>query len=406
MYKRLTAAIVAAAMLSSCGQAGAQTRAEPHRLDVPLTDASPLPVTVSEVCREEQMRAVWISYIDLAPIISDSEEAFRTGFEEMCRNCRDIGLNTLFVHVRAFGDAYYRSDIFPPAACLPLDARGELLYDPLEIMTETAHAEGLLLHAWINPLRLQTPGVLSSYGDRYRTSSWYGDGSGRVDEVEDSDDLWLDPSHEDVRELIAEGAAEICERYDVDGIHYDDYFYPTTDESFDAECFAADGGDDLSQYRLDCVSEMCAGIYRAVKEVDRSIDVGISPQGNIENNYCYMFADVKRWLTEDGYCDYLVPQVYYGYGNTVKPYYETLEFWRDIDRDKRLIAGLAVYKIGAEDEFTYTDGIIAEQARDALGLGCQGYALYNYISLFDGSQRMETEKEAIGALYEERAGER
>ena len=136
-------------------------------------------------------------------------------------------------------------------------------------------------------------------------------------------------------------------------------------------------------------------IYSAVKAVDEDIEVGISPQGNIENNYQYLYADVERWLTEDGYCDCMIPQIYYGYDNTVKPYLETLNTWRAIDKDKKLVIGLAVYKIGSEDEFTDNAGIICRQAEDALTADCQGYALYNYISLFEDSDRMSEERSCI-----------
>ena len=362
-------------MLSSCGQASAALE---NKRSVPLARSSPVPVeTVTREEADETMRAVWISYIDLASILTGDEADFRSGFLAMCENCKRMGLNTLFVHVRAFGDAF----------------------DPLEIMTDTAHSCGLELHAWINPLRLQTGEELEALSRDYKTARWYADGSGRVDAAEGDSHLWLDPSHEDVRSLIAEGAAEICKAYDVDGIHYDDYFYPTTDEAFDAESFGLQGEySSLTEYRLDCVSRMCAKIYEAVKAVDEDIKVGISPQGNIENNYNYLFADVKRWLCEDGYCDYLVPQIYYGYENSVKPYLETLREWREIDKDKPLIIGLAAYKVGTEDDFSYDTGILSKQAEDALDNGCQGYALYNYISLFDGSQRMGDETRLLSQL--------
>ena len=395
--KRFICVLASALMLSSCGQASAALE---NKRSVPLARSSPVPVeTVTREEAYETMRAVWISYIDLASILTGDEADFRSGFLVMCENCKRTGLNTLFVHVRAFGDAFYRSELFPPSYLVPKDQNGDILFDPLEIMTDTAHSCGLELHAWINPLRLQTGEELKALSRDYKTARWYADGSGRVDAAEGGSHLWLDPSHEDVRCLIAEGAAEICKAYDVDGIHYDDYFYPTTDEAFDAESFALqEEYSSLDEYRLDCVSEMCADIYEAVKAVDKDIKVGISPQGNIENNYNYLFADVKRWLCEDGYCDYLVPQIYYGYENSVKPYLETLREWREIDKDKPLIIGLAAYKVGTEDDFSYDTGILSKQAEDALDNGCQGYALYNYISLFDGSQRMGDETRLLSQL--------
>lgn len=400
MKRRIFSAVMTVMLLSACaevkGTAGTQQR------EIPLANASPLPEADMDTDTkkgEDTIKAVWISYIDLADIITGSENSFRTGFERMCKNCRDQGLNTLFVHVRAFGDAYYRSELFPPSDLIPKNDNGDILFDPLEIMTETAHSYGLALHAWINPMRLQSRESMESVSSTFRTRQWLDDGSGRVNEVDGDMHLWLDPTHKEVRELIAEGAAEICRNYDVDGIHYDDYFYPTTDAAFDAECFTVQNEyDDLAQYRLDCVSQMCADIYSTVKSESDSITVSISPQGNIENNYNSLYADVKRWLTEDGYADIIVPQIYYGYDNLIKPYKQTLEEWRSLDADKPIVVGLAAYKIGSEDEFTDTVGIIALQARDAVEGGCQGYAVYNYISLFDGGERMAEERKAMSDL--------
>ncbi len=395
--KRTIIVLILTAMMTACGQTESPVS---ERRSVPLAGSSPVPFAENtkpvQQEADEPVKAVWLSYIDLAPLLSGTENDFTAGFDEVCRNCKELGLNTLYVHVRPFGDALYRSELFPPSEYVPRDSEGNILFDPLEIMTETAHSYELSVHAWINPLRLQSEDTLSSYPDSYQTVQWYEEGEGQVNFVEGDSHLWLDPSHSEVRKLIADGASEICKNYDVDGIHYDDYFYPTTDADFDVECFSVqDSYSDLTQYRLDCVSEMCAEIYSSVKAVDEDIEVGISPQGNIENNYQYLYADVERWLTEDGYCDCMIPQIYYGYDNTVKPYLETLNTWRAINKEKKLVIGLAVYKIGSEDEFTDNAGIICRQAEDALNVGCQGYALYNYISLFEDSDRMSEERSCI-----------
>lgn len=113
--------------------------------------------------------------------------------------------------------------------------------------------------------------------------------------------MWLNPAYDEVRQLIAEGAAELAENYDIDGMHFDDYFYPTIDEDFDAQCFSAQTEfDDLAKWRLNNISLMVGEIYSAVKAVDKDILVGVSPQGNMENNYEYMYADVKSGVVRRG----------------------------------------------------------------------------------------------------------
>ena len=215
--------------------------------------------------------------------------------------------------------------------------------------------------------------------------------------------MWLDPAYDEVRQLIAEGAAELAENYDIDGLHFDDYFYPTTAEDFDAQCFAAQTEfDDLAKWRLNNISLMVGEIYSAVKAVDKDILVGVSPQGNMENNYEYMYADVKKWCSEEGYIDYICPQIYFGYENSVKPYKDTLQQWADIcTTDVTLVAGLGVYKIDSESEFSENIGIIGRQINDAVvSYNYAGAAVYGYASLFGGSDRGVQEQEFIEIAFD------
>lgn len=329
-------------------------------------------------------KGMWISYIDLAPMLEvDSDDEFRQNFTEVCENIVSLGCNTVYVHVRPFGDALYRSELYPTSSYVPLE-NGQPLFDPLEIICETAHNYELSVHAWINPLRCQSESFFENVDDSFQTKEWYNENSDKIQSVENSGNMWLNPAYPEVRSLIAEGAAEIAENYNIDGIHYDDYFYPTTEKSFDEQCYAQMAqGESLSNWRLDNISEMCSEIYSAVKSVDERIEVGISPQGNIENNYDFMYADVRKWCEDDRYCDYILPQIYFGFNNSVKPFEQTLQDWLDIAEqgDVKLVIGLGAYKIGEESEFTDNEGIIAQQAEMALKK-CQGIALYTYSSLF------------------------
>lgn len=407
--KRIIPVIMCFFMLCSCVSDNGENESQKDRL-VTMERASVIPVGAEtdsaengEKLNYDIQKAVWISYIDLAPMLTGkNEEEFENSFSEACKNVSDLGCNTIYVHVRPFGDAIYHSSLYPPSRYMTGRAGEQGDFDPLEIMTETAHQYKLSFHAWINPLRCENEQNFTAYNDSWLIKQWYDDDNGYVERVDGDEHLWLNPAYEDVRKLIADGAAELAEKYDIDGIHYDDYFYPTTDESFDAECFAAQAScDDLQEWRLNNISQMVKEIYSAVKAVDSDVLVGVSPQGNIENNYEYMYADVKKWCREKGYIDYICPQIYFGYNNSVKPYIETLEAWQDIcTADVELIAGLAVYKIGEESEFSQTVGIISEQIDDAVGgHNYSGAALYNYLSLFESEEslqvRINEERESI-----------
>ena len=333
----------------------------------------------------EVQKAIWISYIDLAPMLTGKTESeFEKNFDEACENISKLGCNTIYVHVRPFGDALYNSKLYPTSQYVTGQV-GELSdFDPLADICGIAHEYDLSVHAWINPLRLENEENFQYISDSYLIKEWYNDDNDYVETIDGDTHLWLNPAYEEVRNLISGGTEEIAKNYEIDGIHYDDYFYPTTDESFDAQCFSEmSDGKTLSQWRLDNISLMVGEIYQKVKKVNPEILVGASPQGNIENNYAYMFADVKKWCSQEGYIDYITPQIYYGYNNSVKPYAQTLKTWESLVTNKniKLVSGLAVYKIGVENEFTDSIGIISQQAQNAFDDNC-GVALYAYNNLF------------------------
>ena len=349
----------------------------------------------------DYLKGIWISYIDLAPMLTEkTEQQFRDNFEKACKNVLKVGCNTIFVHVRPFGDAVYNSDIYPLSYYLTGRYETSAAYDPLSIMVEIAHKNNISIHAWINPLRLESEQHLKEIDDRFKIKQWYNARNDYICHVEGDEHLWLNPGYEDVRKLIADGAKEIVQKYAVDGLHYDDYFYPTTKESFDIKCFSAfSKGKELSVWRMENISSLVKMIYNAVKSVNNNVVVGVSPQGNIENNYNYMYADVKKWSSTTGYIDYICPQIYYGYNNPVKPFLKTIKDWTGIVKckDVKLYIGLAVYKtIGSDSEFVRTTGIIAKQINDISSFSeCKGFILYKYLDLFNDNQRSKTELDLI-----------
>lgn len=148
-----------------------------------------------------------------------------------------------------------------------------------------------------------------------------------------------------------------CRNYNVDGIHFDDYFYPTTDSDFDAEQYDAyrNAGGTLERddWRRENVSALVSGCYDAAHEY--GVRFGISPQGNLQNNYDSQYSDVARWLNEPGFVDYLMPQVYWGLtyygGNNSMAFENCIRQWLDLPRldTVALYVGLGAYRIGDGD---------------------------------------------------------
>ena len=258
----------------------------------------------------EEYRAVWISYLEWQRLAGCDEAAFRENVAAMLQNCADLGLNTVIAQVRPFGDALYQSELFPQSHLLSGTQGQSPGYDPLAILIEEAHARDLELEAWINPYRVQLtenlPSQLADTNPALLHPDWVQQANGG---------LYYDPGLPEVRQLVVDGVKEIVANYDVDGIHFDDYFYPTTEASFDADTYAQYGqGMELADWRRDNVNQLVQQVYQAVKKTDPAVRFGISPQGNNANNYDQQYSDVALWMSQPGYVDYVMPQLYWGFG--------------------------------------------------------------------------------------------
>lgn len=335
-----------------------------------------------------EQKAVWISFLEFQRILkNNSESGFRAEVQKMYQNCKDLGINTVYVHARSHSDAYYRSELFPWSKNVCGEIGAAPGFDPFQILVDEAHARGLSFHAWINPMRGMSDSDMKKLPDNYIMKKWYNDPSLNGKYIVQVNGIWyFSPAYEEVRTLITDGVREIISRYNVDGIHIDDYFYPTVDKSFDKDAFSKSGSSDLTQWRLDTISNMVRDMYSGAKQTNSTVIFGISPQGNINNNYSTQYADVRRWASESGFTDYLVPQIYFGYSNKYQPYETNLESWCSMvtNPDIKLITGLAVYKIGTnEGEWATDSRIISRQVesfRKKSNYG--GAAFFRYDSMF------------------------
>lgn len=342
-----------------------------------------------------EVKGIWISYLDIMEMSSGTENGFRSEIAAAYDNCAALGINTVFVHVRSHGDAYYNSDIFPRTKYMSGS------YDPLPIMIEEAHKRNLSFQAWINPLRMNAEKDISrGYG--YAVYDW----AGTEKMVKVGSYYYLNPAYSDVIELIARGAAEIVANYDVDGLHIDDYFYPTTDAYFDGSAFMESGSGSVSDFRINNCNRLVSSLYSAVKTANPSALFGVSCQGNMENNYNEQYADVEGWVKNDGYLDYIMPQIYFGFNNSTQPFAECVRRWDNLAAKGNvpLIVGITAAKIGTEDvwagagrnEWLTDSSILRRQALEAAEtLSYGGVCLFRYRLLFepDGSVRTQTESE-------------
>ena len=327
-----------------------------------------------------EWRAVWVSYLEWARMDFSSEEAFRTAAAELLDNSAALGLNTVIAQVRPFGDALYESSLFPWShLCTGTQGQGPG-FDPLDVLVTEAHGRGLSLEAWVNPYRLKSSAAMPpSIADTNLMNThpeWcctVGDG------------VYLNPAVPEAAAYVVQGVAELVEKYAVDGIHFDDYFYPTDDESIDAEQYAAYVNETeepltLHEWRTANVNALIAAVYSRVKEANENVQFGISPQGNLENNEM-INADVYTWCAQAGYIDYVCPQLYYSFENEALPFETALQNWCALKRlpSIKLYIGLAVYKAGTDaDNGTWlnTTDTLAKQIDRAKEAGADGVVLY------------------------------
>lgn len=349
--------------------------------------------TVSATTKETfYFKGLWISYFELAPQGCDRTEA-RSKFSNMMRSAAAQGYNAVFCHVRSHADAFYPSDYFPFSKYLTGTQGVDPGYDPLKIMISCAKAYGLEFHAWINPYRVSSdttdPTTLSS--DNI-AAKWLTDGSGRA--VVSGNGIYFNPAEADVQKLVLNGIKEIVNNYDVDGIHFDDYFYPTTSTSFDSKAYSEYKAKtqtplSLADWRRANVNTLVSSAYRICKQ--KGVTFGISPAGDIstdntDRNYTSLYADVALWMKTPGYADYIIPQIYFGYEHPKENsrYTRLLNIWCDLPRhsDLKLYIGLAAYKMDepCDDsvEWHNDSTLMARQATDAKAKGANGIAVFSY----------------------------
>lgn len=334
-----------------------------------------------------EMRAVWVPYMTLSMENGEGEKEFRAKFETIAENSKAKGMNALIVQVRPFSDALYPSSFYPWSHILTGEQGKDPGYDPLAIMVEIAHEKGMELHAWVNPLRIATNGTPSNFSEDSVLSHWKADEEKKLWVKEIDSGIYIDPAYEGARNWIIGGVAEIARNYDVDGIQFDDYFYPTSDQSFDAVsyeayCSAEETPLPLQDWREANISSLIAGVYQAVKKENPQVVFGISPQGNLQNVYSAC-ADVYSWGAVSGYVDYLCPQMYVSLENELLPYEETLRTWRELTcgKDIKLYVGLGVYKAGTDadsGQWQNRDDILSTELQIGRNLSCDGFMFYSY----------------------------
>ncbi len=354
--------------------------------------------TVSPVINADtEMRGVWIATVSNINFPSKqglSEKQLKAELDSIVETTSQAGLNAIFFQVMPVSDALYESEIYPYSEFVS-GKQGKAPsgnFDPLAYITEKAHEYGIELHAWMNPFRV-TETSAKSLEDLCDSHPAVLDSSIVVKYTDGK--YYYNPGLPKVREMIAGEAAYIVEKYKVDGIHIDDYFYPYPVENGvfdDGAVYEAHGGNmSLGDWRRQNVNLTVKAIHDAVKEKNTECDFGVSPFGIYANSgsdtpvkgsetsgleaYLSLYCDAVTWAKE-GYVDYLAPQLYWSFGTKAAPFDTVAKWWNAIldGTGVKLYAGHALYKI---EDFPENEIPIQVEFCRSL-LCCEGNMFYGY----------------------------
>ena len=293
---------------------------------------------------QREFRAAWVATVDnidwpSKPGLSSAEQ--QNEMRDLLDRARMLNLNAIVFQIRPTADAFYESEKEPWSYYLTGEngKSPDPFYDPLTFAIDEAHRRGIELHAWVNPYRAYHPTAPDTLSDNH-ISQKYPDSVHQYGEQ-----LWMDPGSPDATEHSLEVIMDIVDRYDIDGIHMDDYFYPyaVNDSAgarveFPDSTFYSVYGTGLSRgdWRRRNVDNLILRIHSGIKERKPWVLFGISPFGIWRPGYPSMvkgfdaydnlFADAKKWLNE-GWVDYFTPQLYWAIESSGQPYVELLKWW-------------------------------------------------------------------------------
>lgn len=357
----------------------------------------------AHVLIDGEVKGIWISYLDLVPMIKGkSEEEFTKNIGNAFDKINEFGFNTAIVQVRPFSDALYKSDYYPLSFCCTGVEAGKIDYDPLKIMVKEAHKKNIRFEAWLNPYRVRSGKSEINISNENPATKWINEGSDAI--INYGGGIYYNPGKKEVRELIVNGVKEIVENYNVDGIHFDDYFYPGTESYIDEVTFSnyvnSGGKLGLDDWRRENVNTLVMEVYESIKKINPEVLFGISPQGSMNNNYNNQYIDVEKWVQNKGYIDYICPQVYYGFENQNGGFQGVIDEFNKLvtEPSVQLYIGIAAYKIGTEDkwagegslEWINSKEILKRQVEASRSLNnCSGVFIYRYESLFEPSPQVK-----------------
>ncbi len=323
---------------------------------------------------KREFRGVWVASvgnIDWPSSQGLTSEEQQQEFRELLSFHRQNGLNTVMVQVRPHADALYDSPYEPWSRWLT-GKEGKApnpYYDPLEFMIKECRQQGMELHAWFNPFRaifdFNDAQIDSTRHIFYKHPEWL---------VTYGKHAYLDPGVPDARQYVLQVIMDVVNRYAIDGVHFDDYFYPYKIDSLqfpDSTTFRRYHNNitDIEDWRRNNINDFVKSVYDSIQAVKPNVKFGISPFGVWRNqdkdilgsatkagqtSYDDLYADVLTWL-KNGWIDYVVPQIYFSIGYAPADYEKLLDWWGRNTYGRQLYIGQAAYKVNNNHDKTWLE---------------------------------------------------
>lgn len=332
-------------------------------------------VEVPSIYNKKEYRAAWVSnVVNIDLPTTENLELYQKEVIKLFDKFVEYNLNLVLFQVRTTNDAFYESKLNPYSRYLTGVEGKEPPIDILKWVIKEAKKRKLEFHAWCNPYRVSVNGKLSI--DEYLKTcddlNYAKQHPGHII-LDKGGKLILNPCKKEVKDFIIESMKELASNYDIDGIHFDDYFYPysgLSEEVNDLEDFnnRIDKSQNLGDYRRENVNDVIKGISKGIHKINSKLKFGVSPFGIWKNkesdslgsntapacseSYYGQFADSYHWI-KTGIIDYIVPQIYWQFGHKIAPFADILDWWVSITKGTSvdLLIGHPTYRLGEDGDF-------------------------------------------------------
>ncbi|MDR1913949.1 MAG: family 10 glycosylhydrolase [Clostridiales bacterium] len=348
--------------------------------------------------QSDEFRGVWIATVGNInwPDADSGAEKQKADFVRLMDEAAAMNLNAVVVQIRPAADAFYKSEYNPWSEYLTGTQGKDPGYDPLQFMLDEAHKRGLEFHAWFNPFRVSTTrtnkewaqnSVMKAHPDWIRT---YGS------------QIWLDPGLPGVKKYVLDSIVEVVQNYDIDAVHFDDYFYPYPQNNrlFNDDWAFENYGEkylDRAEWRRHNIDDFIQSVSEVIKSTKSYVKFGVSPNGIWRNSsvdpegsdtnglaaYDILYADTRKWVLE-GWVDYVAPQIYWTVGYKPAAYEKLLAFWSNVasqNKSVHLYIGQAAYQVGTSGSWRDASELTRQLEMGRENEFVKGHIYYNIDSL-------------------------